>query len=177
MQRVLSFTVAAFCGALLVGPAGAQSPHGQTPMEPSAAVDELLKQDTDGDGKVSLEETLAPQKERFKELDANGDGVVTGEEASAAFKAQIPPEVLEKMKAGGMPEPGEVFLNRLDSNGDGKVDLAEFGEPTAMTFKVADSDGDGFATKPEIEAFVAEMFKRMQERIERMEQEQSATPQ
>jgi hypothetical protein len=33
-------------------------------MEPSAAVDELLKQDIDGDGKVSLEETLAPQKVR-----------------------------------------------------------------------------------------------------------------
>jgi Ca2+-binding EF-hand superfamily protein len=145
-------------------------------MEPSAAVDELLKQDTDGDGKVSLEETLAPERERFKEMDADGDGVVTGEEASAAFKARIPPEILEKMKAGGMPEIGEVFLKRLDANGDGKVDPAEFEAPTAATFKVADADGDGFATKPEIEGFVDQMYKRVQERIEQMEEMEQQAP-
>lgn len=107
-------------------------------------------------------------------MDANGDGLVTAEEASVAFKARVAPEVLEKMQERGMPDIGEVFLKRLDANGDGKVDLEEHGRPTEASFKVVDTDGDSFASKPEIESFVAEMQRRIKEQAERMQQQQLA---
>lgn len=171
MQRPLSFAIAALCGAFVVAPAGAQPQADATAAPPTSPVEALMQQDTDGDGKVSLAESMAPETSRFKEMDANADGFVTAEEASAAFKARVPPEALEKMKERGMPDFGEIFLKRLDANGDGKVDLEEHGQPIEASFKVVDTDGDGFATKAEIEVFVAEMQKRAKEQAERMQQQ------
>jgi len=49
---------------------------------------DVMKADTNGDGKVSFEEFKAPRdariRERFKRLDANGDGYIDLEEKKVA---------------------------------------------------------------------------------------------
>lgn len=169
MQKIVSLSLAALCCAALVAPAGAEQQPEATAAPPASPLDTIMKQDADGDGKISLAESFANESERFKEMDADGDGFVTGDEAGTAIEAQIPAETLEKMKARGMPEPNEIFLNRFDTNGDGKVDFEEFGRPSTESFKFVDTDGDGFLTKPELEGYI----DHMKEQVKRMQQQQS----
>jgi Ca2+-binding EF-hand superfamily protein len=176
MQRAASILAAAVAASLFTTSAIAQD----EPAAASSPADAFIQQlDTDGDGKVSLDEALAPQKTRFSETDTDGDGFVSSEEASAAFKAQVPAEMLEAMKERGMPDPGETFVKNLDQNGDGKIDLDEFSRPTVESFNRMDSDGDGFATKEEATAFFEEMQKQMQQQMQQMQQmqqQQEAAP-
>lgn len=177
MQRILPLAVAALCGAALLSPAYGQPPEPPAgpPVEPA---DAFIKQlDTDGDGKVSLDEALKPQDARMAQVDSNGDGAITPEEASAAFKAQVPPEMLKAMQERGMPDPGETFVKNLDKNGDGKVDKEEFQQPTIGSFKRMDADSDGFAIREEAVVFFEDMKKHMQEQMERMQQQPPAPPQ
>ena len=47
-----------------------------------------IKGDTNGDGMISESEFLAKAKDRFSEMDANGDGNIDREEAKKAHKAR-----------------------------------------------------------------------------------------
>ncbi|TVQ92345.1 MAG: EF-hand domain-containing protein [Chromatiaceae bacterium] len=172
MQRTLPLTLAALGASLVLSAANAQAPGepDQPPGDPAAAFIQQL--DTDGDGRVSLDEALAPQQARFAEVDTDGDGYITAEEAHAAFAAQVPPEMLEAMKERGMPDPGETFIANLDQNGDGRVDLDEFKRPTIEAFQRMDADGDGFATYEEATAFFQQMRQQMEEQMRRMQEQQ-----
>ncbi|QQL43682.1 EF-hand domain-containing protein [Sulfuriroseicoccus oceanibius] len=70
--------------------------------------------DVDGDSKVTLEEYLASgsdaTKEGFKKVDANGDGVITPEEAKAFWESQ------QTMKS---------LFKKIDTNGDGQLSQEE----------------------------------------------------
>ncbi len=169
MQRATSILAIAIAGTFATGLALAQEapPAGTTPAE--AFIQQL---DTDGDGKVSLDEALAPQKTRFTETDADGDGFVSSEEASAAFNSQVPAEMLETMKERGMPDPGETFVNNLDKDGDGKISPDEFEQPTVESFQRMDSDGDGLATQEEAGEFFDEMQRQLQQQMQQMQQQQ-----
>lgn len=177
MQRTLPLALVALGASLALSSAHAQPPGAaeQGAGDPAAAFIEQL--DTDGDGRVSLEEALAPQRARFAEVDTDGDGFITAEEASAAFAAQVPPEMLEAMKERGMPDPGETFIANLDQNGDGRVDLDEFKRPTIEAFERMDADGDGFATYEEATVFFQQMRQQMEEQMRRMQEQQQAPPQ
>ena len=78
-------------GALLefVGPAAAGASGGRATGRtaaqqiPQQMQDMLKRLDRDGDGKLSPQEL--PNAERFKQMDANGDGFVTLEEAAKSF--------------------------------------------------------------------------------------------
>ena len=170
-ERALSLALAALFGAALVSPAAAEPPGGQPPP-PNPAEAFIQQHDTDGDGKVSQAEALAPQEARFKEMDANGDGFVTADEVRQSFEAQVPAEVRQKMKEQGMPDPGEAFVKELDKDGDGRVDLAEALQPSVEGFKQMDANGDGLATRDEVDAF----FRKMWEEAARMHQPQRGQP-
>ena len=147
MQKITPIAVIALVSAVV-----ATSAFGQeaTPEQAASPADAFMQQlDTDGDGKVTLDEAKAPQKEQFTKMDTDGGGTITGDEASTAFKAQVPPEMLEAMTERGMPDPGETFVKNLDTNGDGSVDPTEFEQPSAKSFAAMDTDGDGGATKEE----------------------------
>lgn len=171
MQRTHTLLMTALVSALAATPAlllAQEEPAGAT-----GPADAFIGQlDSDGDGKVSLDEAVAPQKSRFAETDANGDGMLDATEAGTAFKAQVPAEMLQAMEERGMPDPGETFVKNLDKNGDGMVDPSEFEQPTAESFKQMDTDGDGFASKGEATAFFDEMQRQMQEQMQRMQQQQ-----
>jgi hypothetical protein len=171
-ERALSLALATLLGAALVSAAAAQPPEGQpSPVNPAEAF--IQQHDTDGDGKVSQAEALAPQEARFKELDTDGDGFITADEFRRAFEAEVPPEVREKMNERGMPDPGETFIKELDKSGDGKVDQAEALQPSVEGFGQVDADGDGFATRDEIDAF----FRKMREEASRLHQQKQGQPQ
>lgn len=111
--------------------------------------------DANGDGEVTLEEYLAGGLDRFGIADADGDGFVTKQE-------------LVNVAAN----PGEIrataMLNRMDTDGDGKVSLAEtkaFAEDRAeRRFERADADGDGFITAEEAQAVVGDRRGRRGDR-------------
>ncbi len=177
MQRLTHIAVVALCAGL-----GAQSVFGQ-PGEamPGFAADEATAKfmeqlDTDGSGDVSLDEALAPQMERFGKTDTNGDKFITSDEAGAAFRSQVPPEMLEAMEERGMPDPGERFVQGLDQNQDGKVDEDEFMAPSKASFEAMDSNGDGKADKDEATAYFEELGAKMQKQIEQMRQQMPQPP-
>jgi Ca2+-binding EF-hand superfamily protein len=91
----------------------------------------LKQADTNGDQKITFEEAKAAfpkiTQERFKQLDRNGDGVLTREDFRQAL--------VEKIK-------------QADKNGDGKVSFEEaqaaFPRITMERFRQLDRNGDGF---------------------------------
>jgi EF-hand domain pair/EF hand len=172
-ERPVALALAALLGAAIVSSAAAQAPEGQEQQPTTNPAEAFIKQhDTDGDGKVSQAEAVAPQAVRFKELDTNGDGFITADEFRQAFEAQVPLEARQKLKERGMADPGEGFLKELDKNGDGKVDLAESQRPTVEGFKRMDADGDGFATLEEADAF----FRKMWEEMRRIHEQRQGQP-
>jgi len=65
-------------------------------------------------------------------------------------------------QGGNAPSPSEMFIQRMDTDHDGKVTLEEFQRPTNEQFKYMDKNGDGAVTADEADAFHQEMQQRMQ---------------
>jgi Ca2+-binding EF-hand superfamily protein len=171
MQRAIHLAVLALCGSVAAGSAFAQDPAAPEFQAGEAAKAFMEKLDTDKSGGITLEEATAPQREQFKTNDANGDGFITEDEARAAFAAQVPPEMMEAMKERGMPDPGSTFVKNLDKNGDGKVDLAEFEQPTKDSFAAMDTNGDGIADEAEATAYFEAMKTKMEARLKEMQEQ------
>lgn len=167
MQKLPSIVVAMLLGATAAA-VSAQPPQEGAQEPAQAFIDQL---DEDGDGKVSLEEALQPQGPRFSEIDADGDGIITADEAAETFQSQVPTEMLEAMKERGM-QPGQTFVDNLDTNNDGQVDKGEFEQPTVEAFQRMDTDGNGFATPDEASAYFAQMKQQMEEQMRRMQEQQ-----
>lgn len=122
--------------------------------------------DRNGDGAVSLEEFQAARAsaaaERFAELDADGDGLLTDEElATRRDGRRFGPGPGRRHGAPGA---------RLDADQDGSVSLAELQavhpNVTAEQFAEFDGDGDGALSRAELEAARGELMARMRERLE-----------
>src|SRR5688572_17851787 len=87
----------------------------------------MKKMDTNGDGKVTLEEARAAAKQRFQRVDADKNGVISKEE----------------MKGRGR-------LQHADANNDGQVTAAEAQAKSDAWFKKQDANNDGSLTKEEM---------------------------
>lgn len=96
--------------ALIAGAAVAQQPAAPA-SERSAA--RQARADTDSDRRISQAEFVQARVARLTALDANGDGVVTAEEASAGFEAR-------------RAERRSALFERLDTDKDGVISRAEF---------------------------------------------------
>lgn len=88
-----------------------------------------------------------------------------------ALIAVSPLAFAQQASMPNMPDLGALFFKQFDSNQDGVVSKAEFLEPTNAQFDHMDKDNNGSLDAAEVEAFNAEMMKRMQEMQRQMPQQ------
>ena len=145
-----------------------------------------MKADTNGDGAVSKAEFLAKAETRFAAIDTNKDGKLTAEERRAGrgirggwrgrrhMMQDGPTGPRGGMGRGGFGN-GQMMLDRLDTDKDSRISLAEFqamaarwpapdgGDPAARTqrqaerFKRLDANADGYVDKAEMAATAQRM--------------------
>jgi mannose/cellobiose epimerase-like protein (N-acyl-D-glucosamine 2-epimerase family) len=92
-------------------------------------------------GPMTRDESAAVQKQRFAEMDANKDGIVTREEMSAQMVARM----------GQTPPPNalDIMFAAMDTDGDGKATADEAAAAAAARFTKFDTDHDGILTPEE----------------------------
>ena len=143
MKTTLStcaLTLAAlFAGAALAAdPPRADSPH------------DVMRADTDGDGRISRAEAAAAGAERsnewFDKLDLNKDGYITADEMKQAHATR-------NNMHGDMRQKMEERFKEADTNGDGQLSLDEVQAKMpklAERFSELDTDKNGQLTKEEL---------------------------
>jgi hypothetical protein len=142
MNRVFlaaALASASFMGIALVGPTVAQ-----TATAP--------KGDANGDGVMTRDEAMAQADARFDRMDANKDGKLTPDEMRPRRPMGEPGATPPPSADGATPPPpppsgaggrGERMFARLDTNGDGAIDRAEFRAQAAQRFDRMDTNKDG----------------------------------
>jgi Ca2+-binding EF-hand superfamily protein len=114
----------------------------------------ISRLDTDGDGRVSLDEFQASEGRHggrmLEKADLNGDGTVTLEEANEASNermAKRQEEMAERM-AKMATRLQETFA-KMDANGDGAVTREEM---QSFAFSKIDENQDGYLSADEFQA-------------------------
>lgn len=107
------------CGLALAAAAVTVQVQAQAQVVDTAGY--LERMDSDGDGRVSLDEYLAWMTYAFKRMDRDGNGVLEGAELPGG---KGPPVALDGYRA----RLADRF-NRQDANGDGFLDAGELGTP------------------------------------------------
>lgn len=100
--------------------------------------------DTNGDGKITVEEMEAHRANRFAEQDTDGDGSLSKEELLAAMLDHASERMAKRVD--------RMFV-RKDEDGDGKISMAELGheDRSDHMFEHLDADDDGAISKEELE--------------------------
>jgi EF hand len=120
-----------------------------TPAFANPEVDRMFAgQDTNRDGVIDQAEARAEAARVFHELDTNRDQVLVIAELDPQIAKGSPGDV-------GFPPDIHVVLRqatmqRWDSNGDGRVTLAELRQAYVRDLLMADHDGDGKVTRAEL---------------------------
>jgi len=161
--------------AVMLPPTSSPAKDAGTPPPPAPARQPSVfqKTDTDGDGNIAAAEFQAHRDARFKDMDANSDGVVVTEEYAAFFcgaNARADKEakparteettLFETMDANdnGFVTAPEcvvyriVIFRQLDANGDGKLTPEEFAAGASKRFTAMDADKDNTVAKEEFDA-------------------------
>ena len=99
----------------------------------------LTSADADNDGNITRDEFLARPIERFNQLDADNDGVI-----SAAERPQRGERGERRERRADRPNP--------DANDDGSISRAEFAAMGAAMFERLDANDDGRVTQDEARA-------------------------
>ncbi|MCA9000270.1 MAG: hypothetical protein KDA80_24945, partial [Planctomycetaceae bacterium] len=97
--------------------------------------------DADADGNISLEEAPEFWKDRFGEIDTNGDGLLNAQEIENRPRPQ---------RGGG--GGGGFDPMQFDADGDGKLSQEEAPERMRENFEEIDTNQDGFVDTEEFEA-------------------------
>ncbi|MEZ5920930.1 MAG: hypothetical protein R3C60_06215 [Parvularculaceae bacterium] len=124
MKRTFLVSTLVLAAAVAGGAAVAKSPK------------DGMRFDKDGDGKISVEELDARQKEFIAKADADGDGFITKDEMKTFREARR-----AEMQARRFP----------DGNGDGVVDASEWNAAMQERFTKLDKNGDGVISQDEME--------------------------
>jgi Ca2+-binding EF-hand superfamily protein len=109
--------------------------------------------DTDGDGRITQAEMDMLRDARFQDADANQDGTLDASELNARAMARA-------------EERTKRMIERMDSDGDGKLSREELSEREGRRgamFSRADANGDGAITRAEFDDAREKMQARMKE--------------
>lgn len=128
MKRTFLVSTLILAAAVAGGAAIAKGPEG--------GPRDGMRFDKDGDGKISVEELDARQKEFIAKADADGDGFITKDEMKALHEARR-----AERQARRFP----------DSNGDGVVDAGEWNAAMQERFTKLDKNGDGVISQEEMQ--------------------------
>ena len=120
----------------------------QTAAPQSAAADRpsfyqlmLKKMDTNGDGRISLNEFVTAAQARFKAIDTQNKGAITAEDIAAA------PVTLQRDQ-----KIASYIVKRMDPDGKGFVSEDDFIARAKQRFARMDTRGDGKLTPDELTA-------------------------
>ncbi|MEM1019295.1 MAG: hypothetical protein ACFBZ9_13065 [Sphingomonadales bacterium] len=126
----------------------------------------LSELDADQSGSLSYAEFAKRGDDRFAATDTNGDGLLTAEERDAAkeaFKEQRGEKAGRAAKAAKKGGRGAAMLDRVDTDQDGSISLAEHNAAQEARFAALDGDGDGSVTEDEFKAQIAERRAKFKE--------------
>jgi Ca2+-binding EF-hand superfamily protein len=152
MCRLLSGLLVVVLTVVLTGSLPAQERKAQRPG-PAQIMKRLKAADANGDGVLTKDEAPERLRERFDEADANGDGKLDAEELKrvvAEFVKQTNPglaEMLEQVKA-------------VDTDGNGKLSLDESLQSTKQRFAKVDANSNGELEEPELKPVLAALVKQ-----------------
>lgn len=90
----------------------------------------MERYDTDGDGKLGVEEAKTARADQFKKFDANGDGKLELKEYQALWLDAMRERMVDRFQSH-------------DDDGDGGVTLSEFNKRFERMIAMMDRNGDG----------------------------------
>lgn len=99
-------------------------------------------------GPITKEAYDARTRSRFARIDANGDGIIEGDEAKSMIERRM--ERRSRRWRGGPRRFVKRVMRRFDVDKDGKVTRAEFDTRIEEFFARADLDGDGQITDADL---------------------------
>jgi hypothetical protein len=141
--------------------------------------------DSNGDGKVTLDEFNTASADRFKKMDKNADGRLTEEEFSTYVQARREQRRLERFKTVDADNNGSVSKDeylaaqrqraerrfaRMDRDGNGMLDAEEYAQKRGhhdkkghgkYIFTKLDANSDGHATLEETQVAWDNWFRKM----------------
>lgn len=107
-----------------------------------------------GERPITRAEVAKVAKAQFAEMDANKDGFVS----PAEFEAYREKQNARPDQGRGLTHIGRSWFDKCDTDGDGKVSLAEAQARPLGLFDMADTDRDGVASLAEQQ--IASIFIR-----------------
>lgn len=107
------------------------------------------------------EAMVVAQVEEIMKADRNGDGRISSDEARAAIQEKG----ADRRASIGSPDPTRQLLT-LDGDGDGRLSSAEFDAAVNRVFTALDGDGDGTVSAEEKSAVATRLRERERRRQE-----------
>ncbi|VAX41863.1 hypothetical protein MNBD_PLANCTO02-2900 [hydrothermal vent metagenome] len=101
------------------------------------------KFDKNNDGKIQKTELPERIQERFDRMDANNDGVLDKEEIKKMRGRRGRPKGMRNGKKKDSSGRVKRIMEKLDKDGDGKIQRAEAGKRLEKHFDKLDTNGDG----------------------------------